>query len=882
MGLLAVLSLAAFLTLLVLRSAEEDEHRGGLPSRAVAERGIFTTPDPIWGEPIRGLTPLELNQVSFKSGSRILRIEFLDDDLVHFELSDTENPIPESGRISSSPMVAKTDYQGPSALFSDGQGVFETPELRVEVNQVTLCISLSEIVREAELPLTEICPRYIASQMTGISLTSEGFSDIYGLGQQFIEPGVTNGNWFNRKRIQPAGNVLEPFDEGYVGNTQFPIAYFLGQGMDNYALFVDHQQPQSWDFTKKTWTISTHGESLRFYLMSGRDLPDLRGDYMELVGRPPLPPKKMFGLWVSEYGYDNWEEMESKLESLRANRFPIDGFALDLQWFGGIETGSDDTREGSLVWDLQNFPEPRQKILSLSQDHGIGLLLIEQSFIGKNLYEHAQMDSEGYLVRSCENCSSLYLDQDPWWGKGGMIDWTHQEGAAFWHDWKREPLIDLGIVGHWTDLGEPQQYSESAWYAGIPIDEQVLHDHWSVHNLYNLLWTRSIYDGYQRNNRTERPFILSRSGAPGSQRYGAALWSGDIASRLTSLAAHINAQMQMSFSGIDYYGADIGGFRERPEDPYELYTIWFAQGMAFDIPGRPHTHNIYNEYETAPDRVGHLESNLANVRQRYELIPYLYSLAHRAYRFGEPVFPPLAFYDQADPATRKLADHKLIGKDILVATAAYPGRNDRGVYLPGGEWVDYHTGARYQSEGSWFGPFPVEQNGLFRLPTFVRAGAILPMMHVDDQTMNALGRRLDGSVRDELILRVYADRTPSQFTLFEDDGRTTAYLAGEIRETVLQQKRDQAGVRVIISGSQGDYAGSTPERDNVLQLFLDPQEVVQTVLLNGEVLARLESQADFESGAVGWWQGQPGVVYARSGSQNVSVGKTFEFILTSG
>lgn len=881
-GLVAVLCFAAFLILLVLNFGKEVESEGMIPRESADKPDILSTPDSIWNEPITGLTPLEVHRVSFQSGSRILRFEFLDDDLVHFELSDTDHPIPSGDRIFSSPMVDKIDYQGPSVLLFDGQGIYETPELRVEVNEVTLCISLSDIRREPELSLTEICPRYVAGEMMGISLSQEGFTDVYGLGQQFLEPGVANGTWIDQRRTQPSGNVLEPFDEGYVGNTQFPIAYFLGQDTENYALFVDHQLPQTWDFTEGAWTVSTQGEALRFYLLSGPNLQDLRGDYMELVGRPPVPPKKAFGLWISEYGYDNWEELEAKLGSLRANRFPVDGFALDLQWFGGIETGSDDTREGSLIWDLENFPDPRQKIKSLWQEQGIGLLLIEQPFVGKNLYEHAQMESGGYLVKRCEGCPALYLDQDPWWGKGGMIDWTNQEGATFWHDWKREPLVDLGIVGHWTDLGEPQQFSADAWYAGIPEFERVLHDHWSVHNLYNLLWSRSIFEGYQRNDRSERPFSLSRSGAPGSQRYGVAMWSGDIASRLTSLAAHLNAQMHMSFSGVDYYGADIGGFRKRPDDPFEMYTVWFAHGMALDIPGRPHTFNVYNEYETAPDRVGHLESNLASVRQRYELSPYLYSLAHRAYRFGEPIFPSLVFHNQSDPVARKLADHKLIGKDMLVATVAVLGRNDRGVYLPRGTWVDYRTGDRYESDGSWFGPFPVEQDGLFRLPTFVRSGAILPLMYVDDQTMNILGIRADGSSRDELILRVYADSTPTQFTLYEDDGQTVAYQRGEVRETILEQERDQGRARVMILGSQGDFADSARERDNVVQLYLDQEEFAQEVLLNGETLPRLESQVVFDSGAYGWFQGQPGLIYARSGEYGVEAGKIFEFILAAG
>ena len=157
--------------------------------------------------------------------------------------------------------------------------------------------------------------------------------------------------------------------------------------------------------------------------------------------------------------------------------------------------------------------------------------------------------------------------------------------------------------------------------------------------------------------------------AAGIQRVGASMWSGDIGSQLGDLATHANAQMHMSISGIDYFGADIGGFHRDAlnSDLGDLYTRWFANGMVFDIPGRPRTTRIPSipTAESSPrrlqspalDRIGDKTSNQANVRQRYELSPYTYSLAYRAYLFAEPVAPPLVYYYQntqtsAKPVTR--------------------------------------------------------------------------------------------------------------------------------------------------------------------------------------------------------------------------------------
>lgn len=136
------------------------------------------------------------------------------------------------------------------------------------------------------------------------------------------------------------------------------------------------------------------------------------------------------------------------------------------------------------------------------------------------------------------------------------------------------------------------------------------------------------------------------------QKFGAVMWSADIGSNLTSLAVHAGQQTNMMLSGMDYYGSDIGGFHrgglgvapdEVPHVLNETYTQWFAYSSMFDVPVRPHTENLCNCKETAPDRVGDLASNRDNIELRYELIPYLYSLAHRAHQYGEAVFSSAAY-----------------------------------------------------------------------------------------------------------------------------------------------------------------------------------------------------------------------------------------------
>ena len=235
-----------------------------------------------------------------------------------------------------------------------------TADLQVTVDRQTLCSTVIDLTREPPLTLTAVCPQDLDQRKKSLAIDPMGMQNVYGLGEEFRIPGEPNGDWVGSQR-QPGiyGNEMQPFSDGAVGNAQFPVMYALGAGRDNYALFVDVLYKQEWDFTGDSWSMTTAGDPLRWYLLSGPDLPDLRRDYLELTGRPPVPPKPLLGLWVSEYGYDDWAELDDKRRTLDAAQFPQDGFVLDLQWFGGIQMGR--SQMGSLSWDLDNFPDPAGK-----------------------------------------------------------------------------------------------------------------------------------------------------------------------------------------------------------------------------------------------------------------------------------------------------------------------------------------------------------------------------------------------------------------------------------------------------------------------------------------------------------------------------------------
>lgn len=860
----------------------------------------------------------EIKRVKFSANQQYLIVEVLDDDLLHIELSAVGAGTDITAPLYTSPMIFKTDYSGPST-FSHQNNVVETAAIKVEINTQNLCISFTDKLKNSLL--STICPADLQQVWKGLNLTKEHIENVYGLGQQFKALGSADGDWLQHRlraeqppgQAQSHGNGFMPFGSaGMVGNVQFPIMYALGKDNINYALLLDNVYKQRWDFQQEPWQVRMWGDQIRFYILTGPDLPDLRQDYLELVGRPPVPPRKAFGLWVSEFGYKNWQQIDKLRAGLRQDRLPVDGFVLDLQWFGGIIENSPASPMGRLDWDQdQNdgngfyFPTPEQNISFFNQDH-IGLIAIEESYVSKNSQTLAQMRAAGnYFAYAPLNQKCTPLTQEPilltdWFGQAAMVDWSNVEAGAWLHDNKRFPnLISKGIIGHWTDLGEPEKYDGNACYQGVETTATIIKNHHGdIHNLYAFLWNKSIYDGYVRKGAgiSRRPFILSRSGAPGSERFGVAMWSGDIGSHLSLLATHANAQMHMSFSGIDYYGADIGGFR-REGMPYndkhantqyqnELYTQWLANGAWFDIPIRPHTDNSFQtsmRYETAPNLVGHIDSNRENLKQRYALTPYYYSLAYRAYLFGQPLLPPLVYYYQNDPNVRQMGHEKLVGKDLLVGVVAKHGEYARHIYLPKGQWINFHTEDWFTSGGEWIENFPTYLDGVLRLPTFARAGAIIPMMYVDDKTQDTYGHRQGSGSHNEFMVTVYADKTRSSFTLYEDDGSTLSYDATHrpryaTRTTEISQQHINNVVTLTLGKASGTYKDAPTQRDNVIRLIVDNARALNAKL-NGVALTQRTSAAQFESATSGWHNSRRNVILIKTGVRTVAAQKVLSVTL---
>jgi len=232
------------------------------------------------------------------------------------------------------------------------------------------------------------------------------------------------------------------------------------------------------------------------------------------------------------------------------------------------------------------------------------------------------------------------------------------------------------------------------------------------------LMNRAGFEALRRLAPDRRPWLLSRSGWAGLQRY-AWTWTGDTESSWAALRKTIPTVLGLSLSGIPYSGPDIGGYLGSPSP--ELYVRWFqlAALMPFF-----RTHSGKDTPRREPWSYG--SSTLEQVRQalslRVRLLPYLYSLAWQTSRTGFPLVRPLFWLDVRDPTLWGIDDAFLLGESLLVAPILQEGARGRELQLPAGSWYELSSGARFE------GPARIWLSAeLDQIPILVRAGSLLPL-----------------------------------------------------------------------------------------------------------------------------------------------------------
>jgi alpha-glucosidase (family GH31 glycosyl hydrolase) len=590
-----------------------------------------------------------------------------------------------------------------------------------------------------------------------------------------------------------------------------------------YALYFENTYQGWYDLgvsNSSQFSYTSEGGQLSYYLLAG-SIPEQLEHYTWLTGRQPLPPRWAFGYIQSKYGYHNETEARAMVDTMRQKQIPCDAIVLDLYWYSQM---------GDLSWNFSSWPNPQQMMADFLA-RGIKTIVITEPYITQYSYNYAVAASNGYLAFNSQNIPYVLPN---WWSCGcnaGLLDITNPAAQAWW--WGlHPPFFGQNLAGLWTDLGEPDGHP----YAALHFLGSAL----KVHNVYNLIWAETVFEGFNEFRPNRRLFNLTRSGYAGIQRYGVIPWSGDVEKSFGGLAVQLPMLLNMGMSGLAYHNSDIGGFCCGTTTP-ELFVRWMQYGTFCPI---TRAHGWGQDTEPWTHGQGAEEIVHKYINMRYQLLPYLYTMAFRNYTKGLPLARPLFFEDPSDPRLINESSSYLLGDDLLVSPVVQAGQTQKTVYLPSGKWIDYWTGQPYQGGREVTVPAPLQT-----LPLFVRAGSIIPMQPV----MNYTNER----PLDTLVLSVYPSPDQSgDFTLYEDDGETLGYQSGSYALTDFSNRltASAAGtsLEIDISSTAGSYSGKPVQRAYISQVT-GVGEQPSVVTKNGTSLTDRRSYADLRNNGDGFF-----------------------------
>ena len=439
----------------------------------------------------------------------------------------------------------------------------------------------------------------------------------------------------------------------------------------NYGIYFENTYEGHFsiaDSNSNILTYSVDGGELSYYFIYDSTMKSVLSDYTWLTGRVPLLPEWGYGYIQSKFGYRNEPDAAQMIQRMRSDSIPCDAIILDLYWFHNM---------GDLSWNTDSWPSPSQ-IAAKFLSQGFKTIVITEPYISQPSSNFADANSLGYLAKNDSNRSYILND---WWScgcKAGLLDITNPDARRWW--WYKYYLIfSTGVSGLWTDLGEPERDSlNMKFYGGTDS---------KIHNIYDFLWARTLFDGFNSAFPGQRMFNLTRSGYAGIQRFGVVTWSGDVSKTFGGLAAQLPILLNMGMSGIAYHNSDIGGFDDGSTTP-ELYARWMEFG-AFCPVMRAHGYDADNG--TEPWTFGPATENIVRnmIRLRYTLLPYNYTMAYESHTAGLPMARPLVLEYPGDPNVCDESSAYMWGDNFLVAPVVQAGQTTETFYLPSGKWIDY-------------------------------------------------------------------------------------------------------------------------------------------------------------------------------------------------
>ena len=454
-----------------------------------------------------------------------------------------------------------------------------------------------------------------------------------------------------------------------------------------------------------------------YWITAGDTPSQIVEQYASVTGTVPMMPDYAMGFWQCKLRYRTQEELLEVAREYKRRNLPIDVIVADFfHW----------PHQGDWRFDENYWPDPAAMTAEL-EEMGIKLMVSIWPTVDKESENYEEMFSKGMLVRTNRGIrTTMQFVNDTL-----FYDATNEEARKFLWETAKKNYYDKGIKIFWLDEAEPEfhayDYDNFRYSGGCALE---------IGNLYPMLYSKTFYDG-QKEEGLENVINLVRCAWAGSQRYGALVWSGDVASSFVSFRNQFAAGLNTAMAGIPWWTTDIGGFYggdPTDEKFRELMCRWFQFGMVSPV-FRLHGERVPTKEPTGTEGGGRFGSGADNevwsygdkayevfvkyMNLREKMKPYIKENMELAHIKGTPIMRPL-FYDFPEDAKAwETEDELMFGPDILAAPVLHEGVSERKVYLPKGTgWIEWETGKSYEGGQDVMCDSPVSS-----MPIFVRKGA---------------------------------------------------------------------------------------------------------------------------------------------------------------
>ncbi len=602
----------------------------------------------------------------------------------------------------------------------------------------------------------------------------------FQLQEKFVGLGEKTGN------LNRFGSAYTNWNTDYFGYgigddpLYMSIPFYIGiHHHGAYGIFLDNTHKTVFNFgasTNRFTYFSAEDGDLDYYFIHDDSVSEIISHYTALTGRMEMPPKWALGFQQCRYSYYPDSEVTTLAKTFQDKDMPADVIYLDIHHMEEYKV---------FTFDGKKFPDAKSMITELKAkgfrvvvilDPGIKTqqgYLPYQEGLSKNLFVKYP-DGEDYVAQV-------------WPGWCAFPDFTKQETRSWWAE-KMAFYTEAGVDGFWTDMNEPASWGQFTPnliefdFDGNPAS------HRKARNIYGMQMARSAQEGSFLNRKNERPFVLTRSGFAGIQRYAAA-WTGDNVASEEHMLAGVRLVNSLGMSGVAFSGYDVGGFAG--ESTKSLFARWMSIGAFAPL---YRAHSMINSMDAEPWAFGEEVEEISRnyMKLRYRLLPTIYSAFYQATLTGLPIASSLAIAFSKDQEIFRTAyqNEYLFCNRLLVAPVKSTEEISK-VYLPEGNWYYLYSDEFYTGGKSIFIESPLNY-----LPVFVKEGSVLAMQ----SDISSTSEKHDGV----LTIHVYLGATGGSHLHYEDDGNSLDYLNSAYLKREITYDPDQMNLK--FGKSEGSFS----------------------------------------------------------------------------